>query len=160
MFCGDFIEDQRTNLLPPDPAAEDEIDLTEGEKNVTSQDGKRKQSDASTTSLSKAYMAMLLNTSIYDTFNESSIQALKNLNESFKAERTSSSNLFDIGSYLMFIEKSILVDGQFKVSKILSELGENWMECYLDGGKIPKEMRENLAILLNALEKEFSYEER
>ena len=160
MFCGDFIEDQRTNLLPPDPAAEDEIDLTEGEKNVKSQDGKIKQSDASTTSLSKAYMAMLLNTSIYDTFNESSIQALKNLNESFKAERTSSSNLFDIGSYLMFIEKSILVDGQFKVSKILSELGENWMECYLDGGKIPKKMRENLAILLNTLEKEFSYEER
>lgn len=161
-FCGDFIENQRVNLLPPDPAGEYEVELeTESENVATSQNTEKEQTNADTTTLSKAYIAMLLNTSIYDKFNERNIQDLKKLNEKIKTERVSSSNLFDIGSYLMFIEKSIFTaKGQLKVSKILEDLGENWMECYLDGGKIPMEMRENLAILLNTLEKEFSYEER
>lgn len=129
-FCGDFIEEQRESLLQP------------------------------ASLLSKAYMAMLLNTSLYGEVNESSVQTLKKLSESFKVEKVLSSNLFDIGSYLMFLEKSIIGKNQIEASKILSDLGEDWMECYLDGGKVPEEMRANLAMLLSTFEKQFSHEER
>ena len=138
-FLGNFIEEQRERLLPLDPANEE---------------------TSNNTTLSKAYIAMALATSKYDCFSKASIDILKRLSSSLNEDRVSSNNLFDIGSYLIFIERSILEKFQIDVSTILSDLGENWMECYLDGGKIPEEMKANLAKLLNILEKEQEYEER
>lgn len=140
-FLGSFIEEQRENLLPIDPANEE-------------------TSNNSSTSFSKAYMAMALATSKYDSLSKGSIDILKRLRSSLNEEKVSSNNLFDIGSYLIFIERNVLEKFQIDVSIILSDLGENWMECYLDGGKIPEEMKANLEKLLSILEKEQEHEER
>lgn len=138
-YCGEFIERQRENLFPNDPANQEE-----NEKQAP---------------LSKIYMAMMLNSSQYEDINNNAM-ALKEIKARINSDMVTSNTLFDIGSYLMHIEKRILTKVQLDVTNILSNLGENWMECYLDAGKLPEDMKTNLAKLLTILEKEQQHEER
>ena len=144
LFCGEFIENRRKGLLPKDPA---EVEAP-------------KQANSTENSFVNSYVAMLLNTSKYNEFDANSTQELKRLEQKFKEGNISSEDLFDLGSYLMFVEKNLIENKAIKINSLLSDLGENWMECYLDGGRVSDSMKNNLAKITNLLNKENSYEER
>ena len=144
LFCGEFIENRRKGLLPKDPA---EV-------------GAPKQANSTENSFVNSYIAMLLNTSKYNEFDVNSAQELRRLEQKFKEGNISSEDLFDLGSYLMFVEKNLIENKAIKINSLLSDLGENWMECYLDGGRVSDSMKNNLAKITNLLNKENSYEER
>ena len=144
LFCGEFIENRRKGLLPKDPA---EVEAP-------------KQANSTENSFVNSYVAMLLNTSKYNEFDANSTQELKRLEQKFKEGNISSEDLFDLGSYLMFVEKNLIENKAIKINSLLSDLGENWMECYLDGGRVSDSMKNNLATITNLLNKENSYEER
>lgn len=144
LFCGEFIENRRKGLLPKDPA---EVEAP-------------KQANSTENSFVNSYVAMLLNTSKYNEFDANSAQELKRLEQKFKEGNISSEDLFDLGSYLMFVEKNLIEKKAIKINSLLSDLGENWMECYLDGGRVSDSMKNNLTTITNLLNKENSYEER
>ena len=144
LFCGEFIENRRKGLLPKDPA---EVEAP-------------KQANSTENSFVNSYVAMLLNTSKYNEFDANSTQELKRLEQKFKEGNISSEDLFDLGSYLMFVEKNLIENKAIKINSLLSDLGENWMECYLDGGRVSDSMKNNLTTITNLLNKENSYEER
>lgn len=144
LFCGEFIENRRKGLLPKDPA---EVEAP-------------KQANSTENSFVNSYVAMLLNTSKYNEFDANSAQELKRLEQKFKEGNISSEDLFDLGSYLMFVEKNLIENKAIKINSLLSDLGENWMECYLDGGRVSDSMKNNLTTITNLLNKENSYEER
>lgn len=144
LFCGEFIEKRRKSLLPKDPA---EVEAP-------------KQVNSTENSFVNSYVAMLLNTSKYNEFDVNSAQELRRLEQKFKEGNISSEDLFDLGSYLMFVEKNLIENKAIKINSLLSDLGENWMECYLDGGRVSDSMKNNLATITNLLNKENSYEER
>lgn len=144
LFCGEFIENRKKGLLPKDPA---EVEAP-------------KQANSTENSFVNSYVAMLLNTSKYNEFDANSTQELKRLEQKFKEGNISSEDLFDLGSYLMFVEKNLIENKAIKINSLLSDLGENWMECYLDGGRVSDSMKNNLAKITNLLNKENSYEER
>ena len=144
LFCGEFIENRRKGLLPKDLA---EVEAP-------------KQANSTENSFVNSYVAMLLNTSKYNEFDANSTQELKRLEQKFKEGNISSEDLFDLGSYLMFVEKNLIENKAIKINSLLSDLGENWMECYLDGGRVSDSMKNNLAKITNLLNKENSYEER
>ena len=144
LFCGEFIENRRKGLLPKDPA---EV-------------GAPKQANSTENSFVNSYIAMLLNTSKYNEFDVNSAQELRRLEQKFKEGNISSEDLFDLGSYLMFVEKNLIENKAIKINSLLSDLGENWMECYLDGGRVSDSMKNNLATITNLLNKENSHEER
>lgn len=144
LFCGEFIENRRKGLLPKDPA---EV-------------GAPKQANSTENSFVNSYIAMLLNTSKYNEFDVNSAQELRRLEQKFKEGNISSEDLFDLGSYLMFVEKNLIEKKAIKINSLLSDLGENWMECYLDGGRVSDSMKKNLATITNLLNKENSHEER
>lgn len=144
LFCGEFIEKRRKSLLPKDPA---EVEAP-------------KQVNSTENSFVNSYVAMLLNTSKYNEFDVNSAQELRRLVQKFKEGNISSEDLFDLGSYLMFVEKNLIENKAIKINSLLSDLGENWMECYLDGGRVSDSMKNNLATITNLLNKENSYEER
>ena len=144
LFCGEFIENRRKGLLPKDPA---EVEAP-------------KQANSTENSFVNSYVAMLLNTSKYNEFDANSAQELKRLEQKFKKGNISSEDLFDLGSYLMFVEKNLIENKAIKINSLLSDLGENWMECYLDGGRVSDSMKNNLTTITNLLNKENSYEER
>lgn len=144
LFCGEFIENRRKGLLPKDPA---EVEAP-------------KQANSTENSFVNSYVAMLLNTSKYNEFDANSAQELKRLEQKFKEGNISSEDLFDLGSYLMFVEKNSIENEGEKINSLLSDLGENWMECYLDGGRVSDSMKKNLATITNLLNKENSHEER
>lgn len=144
LFCGEFIEERRKSLLPKDPA---EVEAP-------------KQVNSTENSFVNSYVAMLLNTSKYNEFDVNSAQELRRLEQKFKEGNISSEDLFDLGSYLMFVEKNLIENKAIKINSLLSDLGENWMECYLDGGRVSDSMKNNLATITNLLNKENSHEER
>ena len=144
LFCGEFIENRRKGLLPKDPA---EVEAP-------------KQANSTENSFVNSYVAMLLNTSKYNEFDANRAQELKRLEPKFKKGNISSEDLFDLGSYLMFVEKNLIENKAIKINSLLSDLGENWMECYLDGGRVSDSMKNNLTTITNLLNKENSYEER
>ena len=144
LFCGEFIENRRKGLLPKDPA---EV-------------GAPKQANSTENSFVNSYIAMLLNTSKYNEFDVNSAQELRRLEQKFKEGNISSEDLFDLGSYLMFVEKNLIENKAIKINSLLSDLGENWMECYLDGGRVSDSMKNNWTTITNLLNKENSYEER
>ena len=144
LFCGEFIENRRKGLLPKDPA---EVEAP-------------KQANSTENSFVNSYIAMLLNTSKYNEFDVNSAQELRRLEQKFKEGNISSEDLFDLGSYLMFVEKNLIENKAIKINSLLSDLGENWMECYLDGGRVSDSMKNNLTTITNLLNKENSYEER
>lgn len=144
LFCGEFIENRRKGLLPKDPA---EVEAP-------------KQANSTENSFVNSYIAMLLNTSKYNEFDVNSAQELRRLEQKFKEGNISSEDLFDLGSYLMFVEKNLIENKAIKINSLLSDLGENWMECYLDGGRVSDSMKNNLATITNLLNKENSREER
>ena len=144
LFCGEFIENRRKGLLPKDLA---EVEAP-------------KQANSTENSFVNSYVAMLLNTSKYNEFDANSAQELKRLEQKFKEGNISSEDLFDLGSYLMFVEKNLIENKAIKINSLLSDLGENWMECYLDGGRVSDSMKNNLTTITNLLNKENSYEER
>ena len=144
LFCGEFIENRRKGLLPKDPA---EV-------------GAPKQANSTENSSVNSSVSMLLNTSKYNEFDANSAQELKRLEQKFKEGNISSEDLFDLGSYLMFVEKNSIENEGEKINSLLSDLGENWMECYLDGGRVSDSMKKNLATITNLLNKENSHEER
>lgn len=144
LFCGEFIEKRRKSLLPKDPA---EVEAP-------------KQVNSTENSFVNSYVAMLLNTSKYNEFDANTTQELKRLETKFKEGNILSEDLFELGSYLMFVEKNLIENKAIKINSLLSDLGENWMECYLDGGRVSDSMKNNLATITNLLNKENSYEER
>lgn len=144
LFCGEFIENRRKGLLPKDPA---EVEAP-------------KQANSTENSFVNSYVAMLLNTSKYNEFDANTTQELKRLETKFKEGNILSEDLFELGSYLMFVEKNLIENKAIKINSLLSDLGENWMECYLDGGRVSDSMKNNLATITNLLNKENSYEER
>ncbi len=128
-YFSDFISEERKSLYlenPEDSTAEPHDNLT------------------------KSYIAMVLNTSQYT--DDEAERKLEELPKVLSKKVISSEELFDIGTAMLYLEGIYKkTDKVENCSQILSSLGENWTECYLDGGIVPTEMKANVRELLSTI---------